>query len=79
MAENEEVNETQVRQQEIKDNINPIIIEIKNLSDSFIALLEKKEFTEADLDNAFDINDAMQEQAQEINALLFELRDTIKE
>ena len=79
MTENDEVNETQVRQQEIKDNINPIIIEIKNLSDSFIALLEKKEFTEADLDNAFDINDAMQEQAQEINAMLFELRDTIKE
>ena len=78
MAENKEVNETQVRQQEIKDNINPLVIEIKNLADSFLALLEKKEFTEADLDNAFDLNDTMQEQAQEINALLFELRDTIK-
>ena len=78
MAEQEELNETQVRQKGIKDNISPCILEIKHLADSFLAVLEKTEFTEADLDSAFDLNDAIQEQTQDINAFLFEMRDTIK-
>jgi hypothetical protein len=78
MAEQKELNETQIRQKEIKDSINPYITEIKNLADSLTSLLGKEPFLEADLDSAFDLNDAIQEQTQEINALLFEVRDTIK-
>jgi hypothetical protein len=78
MAEQEELNAIAVRQKEIKDSITPYITEIKRLADAFLAALEKNDFKEADLDNAFDLNDAIQEQTQEINALLFEMRDTIK-
>jgi hypothetical protein len=78
MAEQEELNQILVKQKEIKDNINPYITEIKRLADDFLVALEKKEFKEADLDEAFDLNDAIQEQTQEINALLFDMRDTIQ-
>ena len=78
MAEQEELNEIAARQKEIKDSINPYIIEIKNLADSLTSLMGKEPFLEADLDNAFDLNDAIQEQTQEITVLLFEMRDTIK-
>ena len=77
-AEQEELNAIVVRQKEIKDGINPFIIEIKNLADSLTSLMGKEPFLEADLDSAFDLNDAIQEQTQEITALLFDLRDTIK-
>ena len=78
MAEQEELNAILVKQKEIKDNISPYLAEIKRLADAFFAALEKKEFKEADLDGAFDLNDAIQEQTQEINALLFDMRDTIQ-
>jgi len=78
MDEQEELSAIAVQQKEIKDNINPFIIEIRNLADSLTALLGKEPFLEADLDSAFNLNDAIQEQTQDINALLFEMRDTIK-
>jgi hypothetical protein len=77
-AEQEALNAIVVRQKEIKDGINPFIIEIKSLAESLTSLMTKESFLEADLDSAFDLNDAIQEQTQEINALLFEMRDTIK-
>ena len=77
MAEKEEVNPIVARQKEIKESIDPLLAEIRNLSDSLTALMLKEPFLEADLDNAFDLNDAIQEQTQEINALLFDMRDTI--
>jgi|GEM_PF-2325915 len=78
MAEQEKIDESRIKQQEIKDSIKPYLTEIKSLADSFLAALEKKEVNEAALDNAFDLNDAIQEQTQEINALLFDLRVTIQ-
>jgi hypothetical protein len=78
MAEQEELNAIVARQKAIKDGINPFIIEIKNLADSLTSLMGKEPFLEADLDNAFELNDAIQEQTQEITALLFDMRDTIQ-
>jgi len=77
-AEQEERNAIVARQKEIKDGINPFIIEIKSLAESLASLMGKEPFLEADVDSAFDLNDAIQEQTQEINALLFEMRDTIQ-
>ena len=77
-AEQEALNAIVVRQKEIKDGINPFIIEIKSLADSLTSLMGKENLLEADLDSAFDLNDAIQEQTQEINAMLFEMRETIK-
>ena len=77
-AEQEALNAIVARQKEIKDGINPFIIEIKSLADSLTSLMGKENLLEADLDSAFDLNDAIQEQTQEINALLFDMRDTIK-
>ena len=78
MAEQEKIDEIRIKQQEIKDSIKPLLIEIKNLADSFLAALDKNEVSESELDNNFNLNDAIQEQTQEINALLFEIRDTIQ-
>jgi len=78
MEGQEELNAVQVRQKEIKDAIIPYIDEIKKLADSLRSMLPREPFQEADLDSAFDLNDAIQEQTQDINALLFELRDTIQ-
>jgi hypothetical protein len=77
-AEQEELKAIAARQKEIKDSINPYIIEIKSLAESLASLLGKAPFLEADVDSAFDLNDAIQEQTQEINAMLFDMRDTIK-
>jgi hypothetical protein len=71
--------EIAARQNEIKNNINNFITEIKSLSESFGSLMAIEKFSEDDLDKAFDANDAIQEQCQEINALLFDLRDTLVE
>jgi|APFre7841882724_1041349.scaffolds.fasta_scaffold67581_1 hypothetical protein len=78
MAEKEELNPILMKQREIKENISPFINETKNLADSLVALLTKEPFLEADLDKAFELIDAIQEQNNEINALLFDIRDTIK-
>ena len=78
MAEQEQLDASAVRQKEIKEGINPYIVEIRNLTDSLSLLMEKEPFLEADLDSAFDLNDAIQEQTQEINALLFDMRETIQ-
>ena len=78
MAEQEELNAIAARQKEIKDSIDPYIVEIKNLAASLTSLLGKEPFLEADVDSAFDLNDSIQEQTQEINALLFDMRDTIQ-
>ncbi len=77
MAKQEELNETAARQKEIKGSIAPYIVEIRKLADSLESVLGKEPFAEADLDDAFDLNDAIQEQTQEINALLFDLRSTL--
>jgi hypothetical protein len=69
--------EIAARQIEIKTDINNLIIEIKNLSESLTSLMAIEKIKEDDLDKAFDINDALQEQCQEINALLFDLRDNL--
>ena len=78
MAEQEKIDEIRIQQKEIKESIKPYLIEIKSLADSFLAALEKKEVSEPEIDNAFDLNDAIQEQTQEINALLFDLKITIQ-
>jgi len=78
MAEQEELNAIAARQKEIKDSIDPYIVEIKNLAASLTSLLGKEPFLEADVDSAFDLNDSIQEKTQEINALLFDMRDTIQ-
>jgi hypothetical protein len=75
MAEQEE--KVSARQIEIKNDIKTHVLEIKNLSESLISLMDKENFKEADLDNAFDITDAIQEQSQEITASLFDLRDNL--
>ena len=77
-AEQEKLNAIVAKQKEIKDSINPFIIEIKSLAESLASLMGKEPFLEADLDSAFDLNDAIQEQTQEITALLFDMRDTIQ-
>lgn len=77
MAQKDEMNEKLQRQREIKNSIAPFITEIRNLTDSLESILAKEPFSEADLDDAFDLNDAIQEQTQEINALLFDLRNEV--
>ena len=78
MAEQEELNAIAARQKEIKDSIDPYIMELKNLAASLTSLMGKEPFLEADVDSAFDLNDSIQEKTQEINALLFDMRDTIQ-
>ncbi len=77
MAKQEESNERQLQRQETKTNIIPHIEEIRKLTESLTSLLSREPFGETDLDSAFDLNDAIQERTEEINALLFELRDRI--
>ncbi|MDQ7787550.1 MAG: hypothetical protein RDU01_08070 [Thermodesulfovibrionales bacterium] len=70
--------EKKARQQEITNNIQTHIIQIKTTADLFTALLTGKEvFTEENLDAAFEYNDQIEEQVQEIIALLFDLRDNM--
>jgi len=66
------------KQNETKNTISKHIHEMKTIAESFTALLTGKEpFTEEDLDTVFELNDALEEQTQEITALLFDLRDKI--
>ena len=65
-------------QNTIKSSINTCILEMKNLSDALASLMEKEIFTEEDIVNAFEKIDAVEEQSQEISALLFSLRDTVR-
>ena len=65
-------------QNNIKSSINTCILEMKNLSDSLMSLVGKENFLEEDITTAFDKIDAIEEQSQEISALLFSLRDTIR-
>jgi hypothetical protein len=69
--------EIATRQKEIKGDIKNRILEIKTLSESLTSLMAVEKFKEDNLDKAFDVNDAIQEQCQEINALLFDLRDNL--
>jgi hypothetical protein len=79
MAEHDEKAEgIQNEIDEIKGDVKTRVLEIKNISDSLISLIEKEDFKEADLDNAFDTTDLIQEHSQEITALLFNLRDVAK-
>ena len=64
-------------QNEIKDKINSHILEIKNHSDSVLSIVGKEDFQEEDLDRAFETADSIQEQYEEIIALLFEMRDRL--
>ena len=75
MAEQENI--VPARQNEIKKDINTHVLEIKKLSESLISVMGKEPFKEADLDSAFDMADAIQEQSQDITALLFDLRDNL--
>jgi hypothetical protein len=65
-------------QNDIKNSITTCILEIKNLADSLTSLMEKEILTEEDIINAFDKTDGFEEQSQEISALLFSLRDTVR-
>ena len=65
-------------QKKMKDKINLRILEIKNLSDSVLSIIERENFQEEDLDQAFEAADSIQEQYEEIIALLFETRDRLK-
>jgi hypothetical protein len=69
--------EIAARQNEIKSDIKNRIIEIITLSESLTSLMAIEKFREDDLDKAFEVNDAIQEQFEEINALLFDLRDNL--
>ena len=66
------------RQKQIKDQIAPHILEIQKLLDSLTTIMGKENFQDADLEGVFDIMDAVQEQSNEIEELLFSLRDTIR-
>ena len=64
-------------QNEAKQTINAHTMEIKTLSDTITELLEKEDFTEEDLDRAFELADEIQEQYEDVIALLFKIRDTL--
>ena len=66
------------RQNKIKSEIAPHILEIQKILDSLTTLIGKEDFQNADLEGAFDTTDAVQEQLHEIEELLFSLRDTIR-
>ena len=65
-------------QNKIKSEITPHVLEIQKLLDTLTALTGKETYQDADLEGAFDIMDAIQEQANGIEELLFSLRDTIR-
>lgn len=62
---------------EINASIDDHLSRIKGLSDSITSLMGKEEFTEADLDKAFELNDAIQQEYDAITGLLFDLRDVL--
>jgi len=66
------------RQNALKNEIAPHILEIQKLLDSLTMIMGKENFQDADLEGVFDIMDAVQEQSNEIEELLFSLRDTIR-
>jgi len=66
------------RQKQIKDQIGPHILEIQKLLDSLTTIMGKENFQDNDLEGVFDTMDAIQEQSNEIEELLFSLRDTIR-
>ena len=66
------------RQKQIKDQIAPHILEIQKLLDSLTAFTGKEVLQDADLEGVFDTMDAIQEQSNEIEELLFSLRNTIR-
>ena len=66
------------RQNTLKNEIAPHILEIQKLLDSLTMIMGKENFQDADLEGVFDIMDAVQEQSNEIEELLFSLRDTIR-
>lgn len=65
------------KQNEAKQTINEHSLNIKNLADSITALMEKEDFLEEDLDRSFELADEIQEQYEEIIALLFDIRDRL--
>ena len=66
------------RQKQIKDQIAPHILEIQKLLDSLTTIMGKENFQDNDLEGVFDTMDAIQEQSNEIEELLFSLRNTIR-
>jgi len=66
------------RQNTLKNEIAPHILEIQKLLDSLTIIMGKENFQDTDLEGVFDIMDAIQEQSNEIEELLFSLRDTIR-
>lgn len=60
----------------IKNQITPRIAEITALLANLTALLEKESYQDAENDAAFDIMDAIREEQDAIEELLFNLRDT---
>ena len=66
------------RQNKIKSEIAPHILEIQKLLDSLTAFTGKEVLQDADLEGVFDTMDAIQEQSNEIEELLFSLRNTIR-
>ena len=65
-------------QKQIKDQIAPHILEIQKLLDSLTTIMGKEIFQDTDLEGVFDTMDAIQEQSNEIEELLFSLRNTIR-
>ena len=81
MGENEEKIAAQekklARQNELKGGLSTHVSDIRKNSELLASLTAIEVFQEADLDNAFEITDAIQDSVQEIIALLFDLRDNI--
>ena len=84
MAEQEESAEVSkeekiaARQTKLKNEITSHIAEIQKLLDSLTTLAGKEVFQDADLEGAFDVMDAIREESDKIEELLFSLRDTIR-
>jgi len=67
------------KKMEIKANIIQQYSNIKSLLDLGTPLMDKiEEFTEEDLSKAFDISSGIEEEAEKIIRLLFDLRDLIE-
>jgi hypothetical protein len=66
------------RQNAIKNAVTPHIAEIKNLLDSLTTIMGKENFQDTDLEGVFDVMDSILEQSNEIEELLFSLRNTIR-
>ena len=65
------------RQNELKGGLSTHVSDIKKNAELLSSLTAIEVFQEADLDNAFEFTDAIQDSVQEIIALLFDLRDNI--